>query len=594
MIIVDAMKFAYTHRYGATLCFITGDVDYAYLLAELQQPQWTTIVISKGTIQSMLHVNCDMKMRWETDVLQLRPSPSPHKPPPGFNILCSDSHQVLSNENSVTLASPTLANTAVVRQSFAAVLGSAEAGAGDLAKEVACDGSLSSFEALTVAEEWTDDAELLRSILTNGTLVGVEGPGTLKSYAGQRLRQTNPARFPNRLALQAFLAKAIETGIVVETGHGADKVLHLPDQYDGAAVPAICLSEKVPLPTEDMPAKAIELSSVRPYILFLQKFRIPPESNLPDKAFIQASGMWMILMFQKLTEAQRAVAAKPWLRSGILVDWRRAGKTSNKKIAERASVETNVPETIPCSSCEGLCLETDLFIEPGTEGFFCRTCFTKRDYWTESEQSDATDKVISIMKMMADNDDVYVPRNILRKALTQRWPVDCASRDQAALWIESAMEAGAAIEMKQQNIKAKVICLPENIRWVLTPFPPADTLTTAEEEYVKDLLWENEFSMTRKEVIGRLKGKFPRMNTPMMRTKVFLNAAANGSFFVAKGPNGQAVALSKEDAYSALEVNVADIVSTTEASLNAVVEEATGEASDESDDDDSSTVSRGW
>jgi hypothetical protein len=72
MIIVDAMQFAFLHPKGATLCFITGDVDYAYLLAVLQRPQWRTIVISKGTMQSMLHVNCDMKMRWETDILQLR------------------------------------------------------------------------------------------------------------------------------------------------------------------------------------------------------------------------------------------------------------------------------------------------------------------------------------------------------------------------------------------------------------------------------------------------------------------------------------------------------------------------------------------
>ena len=70
MIIVDAMQFAFQHKEGATLCFITGDVDYAYLLATLQRPQWRTIVVSRGTMQSMLHVNCDMKIRWETDILQ--------------------------------------------------------------------------------------------------------------------------------------------------------------------------------------------------------------------------------------------------------------------------------------------------------------------------------------------------------------------------------------------------------------------------------------------------------------------------------------------------------------------------------------------
>eukprot|EP00957_Ditylum_brightwellii_P045165 3424416-Ditylum_brightwellii.AAC.2 len=36
MIIVDAMHFVYMHMKGATLCFIIGDVDYAYLLSMLK------------------------------------------------------------------------------------------------------------------------------------------------------------------------------------------------------------------------------------------------------------------------------------------------------------------------------------------------------------------------------------------------------------------------------------------------------------------------------------------------------------------------------------------------------------------------------
>eukprot|EP00957_Ditylum_brightwellii_P063063 4786241-Ditylum_brightwellii.AAC.1 len=51
----------------------------------LKQPQWRTIVISKGTIQTMLHVNCDMKMRWETDILRLHHLAV--SPPPGFGMM---------------------------------------------------------------------------------------------------------------------------------------------------------------------------------------------------------------------------------------------------------------------------------------------------------------------------------------------------------------------------------------------------------------------------------------------------------------------------------------------------------------------------
>ena len=71
MIIVEPMEFAFTHPEGEILCFIIGDVDYAYLLSKLQKPQWTRIMISRGEGQSMLHTNGRKNMRWKTDVLQL-------------------------------------------------------------------------------------------------------------------------------------------------------------------------------------------------------------------------------------------------------------------------------------------------------------------------------------------------------------------------------------------------------------------------------------------------------------------------------------------------------------------------------------------
>ena len=66
MIIVDAMEFAFEHPAAATLCFVTGDVDYAYLLSVLgkKRPEWRTVIISRSTMESMLHVNCDIKLQW--------------------------------------------------------------------------------------------------------------------------------------------------------------------------------------------------------------------------------------------------------------------------------------------------------------------------------------------------------------------------------------------------------------------------------------------------------------------------------------------------------------------------------------------------
>lgn len=538
MIIVDGMEFAFMHPDGATLCFITGDVDYAYLLAKLQKPQWTTIVISKGTMQSMLHVNCDMKMRWETDVLQLRSTP-------------------VRTRRDVTDV-----------QTFASAVGSRTAETVDLSSVddgfIDCNGSVSSFEALTTAEEWTDDVELLRSIVADGSHVGGSSPGTLKAHVGNMLRQTNPARFSDRSTVQSFLAKAINEGVVIETGDGGDKALHISSEFNGSAQPAVSLSEEAPLNMEDMPERALSLSKTMPFILFVEKYRIPSGSKPPG--FVQSTDKYIVLMFDNLTDAQREAASTPWLRDGVLVDWRRAKQPQKKTIAD------TLIETFRCASCDGLCLKSNLFAKPGTEGLLCRTCFESADFWTHSEASKAQDKVVELLNMMADNDDVYVPRNILRKVLNARWPIECASRGQAALWIEGAIETGAVIEMKRPDTKTKVVFLPKNHTLAMAPFPRNDIDTSAEERFVEDMLWNSGGSVDRKKVNSALAEEFPRMSTPMMRTKMYLNAFANRAFFVNKGPKGQAVGLKKEDATAALDVAAEDILSTAETSTKSLAE----------------------
>jgi hypothetical protein len=83
----------------------------------------------------------------------------------------------------------------------------------------------------------------------------------LKSLVGKVLRQTNPARFPTCFALQEFLAKAIELGVVVKTGEGGDKTLYLLADFknnNGVAQPTISLSQnnKPPIYIHKMPPKA--------------------------------------------------------------------------------------------------------------------------------------------------------------------------------------------------------------------------------------------------------------------------------------------------------------------------------------------------
>lgn len=529
MIIVDAMEWAYSNPDGATLCFITGDVDFAYLLAKLQQrSQWTTIVISKGTMQSMLHVNCDMKMRWETDVLQLRPTPVKPPLPPGISFAAGGFSEQANTEASVFDDANSL----------------------DLP-----------IKTLTIAEAWADDVELLRSIVVSGAFVGGFAPGTLKSHVGNMLRQTNPARFCDRSRVQDFLSKAIEDGVVVETGDGPVKALHLPSSGKiGQVHPLITLSDKAPVTADELEPKTLQYLEMMPFALFIKKQFIASGTKLSRKGLmIQTAGPYMILMFQTFTQAQRMVASNPTLYPGALVDWRTVARPVGQKPTHEVD-SFPVVLTARCTSCDSSCLETNLFAETSyEEDRFCRTCFESRDFWTKDEASKAQNRVVELLKMMAANDDMCVPRNILRKALQERWPIDAVSRGQTDSWIEGAVEAGIICEMKRSDgkTKANVVCLPENAHWAMMPYPPNETDTSVEEENVLEWLWDSTgCCMSREAVIQALGAKFPRMNNPMMRTKMFLNARTKGAFFIAKGANGQMVGLSEKDASDALAVNV--------------------------------------
>lgn len=102
-IIVDSMSFAFSHIKGATLCFVVDKAveDFSYLLATLHCPQWKTIVISKGAMQ--MHV-CDMKMRWETDILQqVYPAITPPQPStPSLGFAPDDILRLIETEEGVS------------------------------------------------------------------------------------------------------------------------------------------------------------------------------------------------------------------------------------------------------------------------------------------------------------------------------------------------------------------------------------------------------------------------------------------------------------------------------------------------------------
>jgi hypothetical protein len=126
-------------------------------------------------MQSMLHVNCDMKIQWETDILQLRYS--------GDSAVLLD---IQAGPNDPT--------------------NDEEGQEGVTYRDVATKNRIAApFESLTADEEREDDVALLRAIVRRkGTNIDGLFPAALKSYIGIVLRHTNPARFPHREAIRSF------------------------------------------------------------------------------------------------------------------------------------------------------------------------------------------------------------------------------------------------------------------------------------------------------------------------------------------------------------------------------------------------------
>ena len=110
-----------------------------------------------------------------------------------------------------------------------------------------------------------------------------------------------------------------------------------------------------------------------------------------------------------------------------------------------------------------------------------------------------------------------------------------------------------------QTAKSKLICLPQHHQSATLPHPP-DCDTSKEEQHIEDLLWERNGWMKRTDAIASLKENFESMQSPFMRTKCFSNAASRGKFFLSKGPYGQTVGLTKEDADAALAIAFPPVV----------------------------------
>jgi NYN domain len=280
-IIIDALAFAQDHLDGATLCFVSGDTDLAYLLATLQRKQWTTVlIVNEATATRMADAICSYKLSWERDIVKTKqPAASVDKSfvPHSFN-------------------------------------GSTES------KKANTDNGHKKLPS--------SDVELLRSQIAAAAinLGNEQNHSALKSRVGSLLRLAQPERFPTREDLTVFLAEAVDDGLVVETGYGEYKVLTIVNKDGTPATPPMEIQKHTPpLTNKDLPKKVIELSRTRPYIIFVPWSECVNRETFPKTAFVHTSNKWAMLMFETLIHAQQAAIEFPWLSTGHLLDWRRVG-----------------------------------------------------------------------------------------------------------------------------------------------------------------------------------------------------------------------------------------------------------------------------
>ena len=184
-----------------------------------------------------------------------------------------------------------------------------------------------------------------------------------------------------------------------------------------------------------------------------------------------------------------------------------------------------------------------------------------------------------MQQMMADHDDIYVSRKFLKKQLYLRYGDTgiITTHKHAELWIDEAIRVEKVAPFKKDGSKKILVCLTSMLQLANDDdVTNAQIKTSKEEKFVEDLLRlastaHNSFHkndtvdgddtdekvtlgwVSRKDINDRLRATFPRMESPLMRAKVFQNGSLSKKFGIARGPFGQTVGINEQDAQDSLE-----------------------------------------
>lgn len=175
MIIVDALCYAMSKQAtGATLCFITNDQDFAYLLSRIaRMPKFRTVLIMSNPIaNSMLARSADHVLSWSVDLFKLEPTASVVNP--------------------IELPSPV--HESVHRSTSPEV------------DDVDPDAS----------SEEADSEQLLISVMTRLSQAGYDTPA--RSLVASGLKNINPVRFDSPASRRSAIESGLKSGIVASFG----------------------------------------------------------------------------------------------------------------------------------------------------------------------------------------------------------------------------------------------------------------------------------------------------------------------------------------------------------------------------------------
>jgi len=167
---------------------------------------------------------------------------------------------------------------------------------------------------------------------------------------------------------------------------------------------------------------------------------------------------------------------------------------------------------------------------------------------SQEEKDAAIESVVNLLEIMSKNDDIEIPLNKLRHQLKFEFPQECKTKKNSTRWIFEALKSGKVIALKKPKEKEIKICLTKNREISISPYPPVDMDTSAEEEHLVLMANRNGGSLLRTEAIKILTQEFKSMETPYKRTKVLMNAYKNGTLYLRKAGCGHVIATTADQA----------------------------------------------